>query len=228
MFIPRTFIVFPPPTMLHPFHTLDEQRRDNEASARSSAIPQCRLVRSRYLHGKPALEATWSDIQLAQISFSQPGSGTVRNVIFWFWSLDSCYEKGLGMCRCHSTESFQLGLPKLPKVWLSDFHLLAMSSGWRFFWCFLVLKTHVLATWKTRLPIAAHWCYVSKQAYPLPVSSGTWHHTFDYRFTNFILDMLQEVKYICAPWCPAISCGLGHHLHLPAVRTSSCWHISFF
>ena len=55
---------------------------------------------------------------------------------------------------CQSTES-QLGLPKLPKAWLSDFHLPALSSELRVCLCFLVRKTHVSATWKTLLPIAA-------------------------------------------------------------------------
>ena len=48
---------------------------------------------------------------------------------------------------------------------------------------------------------------------------------FDYTFICFIFDIIIT----CMPhWRPAISCGLGHHLRLPGVRISSCWHITFF
>ena len=54
-----------------------------------------------------------------------------------------------------------------------------------------------------------------KQAYPLPGSSGAWRQ-------KWITSMPD--------WHPAISCSLGHHLHLylSGVRISSCWHITFF
>ena len=116
-------------------------------------------------------------VDLSKFQELDPGN---RWVIFW--SFDSCLKKKgplLGRCRCHSTES-QLGLPKLPKVWLSDLHLSALSSEMRV----LVLKTHVSATWKTLLPIAA----------PMPpiktsLSSEFWRVT-------------SEMDYFYAPLTP--------------------------
>ena len=107
---------------------------------------------------------------------------------------------------CQSTES-QLGLLK---VWLSEVHLLAMSSDWRVLLCFLILKTHVSATWKTLLPIAAPMPPIKTS---LPSSRQFQRVTsqFDHRFIciNFILHMLEEIKYVCAPWRPAISWKIG-------------------
>ena len=88
-------------------------------------MPQCRLVR-------PVVEATWSDIRLAQISWA---TWIRENVGSCFEGWIVSFEKGSFAC-CHSTES-QLGRPKLPNVCLSDFHLSALV---RVFFRFLVLK----------------------------------------------------------------------------------------
>ena len=107
----------------------------------------CRLVWSRYLHGKPALEATdryptcpnfMSNLDPGKVDGSFVEASIVAVKEFF------CLEGS-----CHSTES-QLGLLR---VWLSDFHLSALSSELRVFLCFLVRETHVSATWQT-LPIA--------------------------------------------------------------------------
>ena len=136
-----------------------------------------------------ALEATDWYSTAVQISYSQPGSGKWQ-VLCSEWS-------------CQSTES-QLGLLK------SNFHLSVFSSDRRVWLCFLVLKTHVSATWKTLLPIAAPMPPIKTS---LPSSREFRHVTsqFDYRFIfiYFILDMLDEMKYMCAPWHLAISFKIG-------------------
>ena len=141
-----------------------------------------------------------------------------------FWRLDSFFWKGV-LClegSCHSTES-QLGPPKLPKVCLSDLEpLSALSSELRVFACFLVLNIHVSATCKTLLPIVA-------PMPPIKTSLSSWEFLrvtsdFDYTFIYSIIDIITTSM---PHWHPAISCGLGHHLHLPGVRISSCWHITF-
>ena len=125
-----------------------------------------------------------------------------------FWRLDSFLWKGV-LClegSCHSTES-QLGRPKLPNVCLSDFHLSALV---RVFFRFLVLETHVSATCKTLLPIVA-------PMPPIKTSLSSWEFLrmtsdFDYTFIYSILDIITTSM---PHWHPAISCDLGHHLHLP-------------
>ena len=121
-----------------------------------------------------------------------------------FWSLDSFFKKRgpLEWC-CQSTES-QLGLPKLLNLCLSNFHLSALSSELRGFFPFLVLKTHVSATWKTLLPMVA----------PMPpiktsLSSSEFRH------------VTSEMNYIYAPLTP---CHLLRFrpLFASSVRMSSC------
>ena len=87
--------------------------------------------------------------------------------------------------RCHSTES-QLGRPKLPKVCLSDFHLSALSSELIVFLCFLVLKTHFSATWKTLLQIAT------------PMSPIKASLSFSREFRR----VMSEMNYFYAPLTP--------------------------
>ena len=75
----------------------------------------------------------------------------------------------------------------------------------RVFLCFLVLKTHVSATWKTLLRIAAPMPPIKTSLYPLPGSSGAWRQ-----------------KWITSTphWRPAISCGLG--MFRPSFASARC------
>ena len=134
----------------------------------------------------------------------------------FFWSLDGCGIKSRVLClkgSCHSTES-QLGRPKLPKVCLSDFHLSALSSELRVVACFLVLKTHVSTTWKTLLPIVAPMPAIKFK--PKPILFGV----PEVRLYIYIIH--SGYNYI-PHWRPAISCGLGHHLHIFApTRCKRC------
>ena len=132
--------------------------------------------------------ATW--IRASDMSFFEASIVAMKMVL--------CLEGS-----CQSTES-QLGPSK-------SLVIRGPSLGYELgLKCFLILKTHVSATWKTLLPIAAPMPPIKTS---LPSSRQFQRVTsqFDHRFIciYFILHMLEEMKYVCAPWRPAISWKIG-------------------
>ena len=167
-------------------------------------MTQCRLVR-------PALEATWNDIRLAQISWATWIRESVRSC-FEGWIVS--FEKGsFAWKEAVIAQSHNLDLQSSPKFAYPTWNLsLLWARSWEFlrvFWSWISMFRQLA---KTLLPIVA-------PMPPIKTSLSSWEFLrvtsdFDYTFIYSIIDIITTSM---PHWHPAISCGLG-----PSFASARC------